>query len=284
MPLPPPCCDHTGLCRSRTGYGGTPRVSRPRSRASGGWSSTASSWRPRRKTPRGSCASGGATPPAATGLVSPTNIRKALPQGPQRGAGRHRPDRRERQAPALPTARLPPDLRHRRHRERHPPRTSPKSSAATRTSTPRWATTRSVPTTRSKPTEPSSPAAGPCDLRRSTGRPPPKRWDQYLRHFEKRKLSIGTCARAFGTPCIHEHACVRCSLLRPDPAQRTPLAEIRDNVIARIAEAQTEGRLGEVEGLQVSLAGAEEKPRPLDRGHGQHPALDLGIPTTGGNR
>jgi len=32
----------------------------------------------------------------------------------------------------------------------------------------------------------------------------------------------GICARAFGTPCIHEHACIRCSLLRPDPAQRTP--------------------------------------------------------------
>ncbi|MFJ7496866.1 site-specific integrase [Streptomyces sp. NPDC097727] len=43
-------------------------------------------------------------------------------------------------------------------------------------------------------------------------------WDAFLAHFEKRKVSIGTCARAFGSPCIHEHACVRCSLLRPDPA------------------------------------------------------------------
>lgn len=83
-----------------------------------------------------------------------------------------------------------------------------------------------------------------------------------------------------GTP----EACVRCSLLRPDPAQRGRLEEIRDNLIARIAEAEREGWLGEVEGLKVSLAGAEEKLRQLDRGHGQHAAVDLGIPTTRGDR
>ncbi|MER5320504.1 hypothetical protein [Streptosporangium roseum] len=57
------------------------------------------------------------------------------------------------------------------------------------------------------------------------------------------------------------------------------MEEIRDNLVARIAEAEREGRLGEVEGLQVSLAGAEEQLRRLDRGHGQHTAVDLGIPT-----
>ena len=36
---------------------------------------------------------------------------------------------------------------------------------------------------------------------------------------------------------------VRCSLLRPEPAPRARLAEIRDNLIARNAEAGTEGRL-----------------------------------------
>ncbi|MEV5510852.1 hypothetical protein [Streptomyces orinoci] len=77
--------------------------------------------------------------------------------------------------------------------------------------------------------------------------------------MEKRKVSIGTCARAFSSPCIHERACVRCSLLQPDPVQRGRLEEIRDNLIARIAEAEREGRLGEVEGLSVSLAGAEDK-------------------------
>ena len=84
-------------------------------------------------------------------------------------------------------------------------------------------------------------------------------WQEFLGHFERRKVSIGTCARAFGSPCIHEHACVRCSMLWPDPDQRPRLVDIRDNLLARITEAQKEGWLGEIEGLQVSLAGATEK-------------------------
>jgi integrase len=36
--------------------------------------------------------------------------------------------------------------------------------------------------------------------------PSDEEWDAFLAHFEKRKVSAGTCARAFGTPCIHEHA------------------------------------------------------------------------------
>lgn len=47
--------------------------------------------------------------------------------------------------------------------------------------------------------------------------PSEEEWEEFLGHFERRKVSIGTCGRAFGTPCIHEHACVRCSMLRPDP-------------------------------------------------------------------
>ena len=35
-------------------------------------------------------------------------------------------------------------------------------------------------------------------------------WDEFLGHFERRKVATGTCGRAFGTPCIHEHACLRC--------------------------------------------------------------------------
>ncbi|MEV5546478.1 hypothetical protein AB0L35_10115 [Streptomyces sp. NPDC052309] len=89
-------------------------------------------------------------------------------------------------------------------------------------------------------------------------------WEDFLGHFERRKLSVGTCARAYGTACIHEHACVRCSLLRPDPAQRGRLVEIRDNLIDRIAEAEQHGWLGEIEGLRVSLNGAESKINQMD--------------------
>jgi hypothetical protein len=35
--------------------------------------------------------------------------------------------------------------------------------------------------------------------------PTDEEWTEFLGHFERRKVSIGTCARAFSTPCIHEH-------------------------------------------------------------------------------
>lgn len=89
--------------------------------------------------------------------------------------------------------------------------------------------------------------------------PTDEEWQAFLGHFERRKLSIGTCGRSFGTPCIHEHACVRCPMLWPDPTQRDRLVEIRDNLVARIAEAHEQRWHGEVEGLEISLAGAEDK-------------------------
>lgn len=108
--------------------------------------------------------------------------------------------------------------------------------------------------------------------------PTDEEWQEFLGHFERRKVSIGTCGRGFGTPCIHEHACVRCPMLWPDPAQRDRLVEIRENLRARIAEAEREGWLGEIEGLQVSLTGAEDKLAQVDRrGTGGQPT-DLGIP------
>ncbi|MFJ4280132.1 tyrosine-type recombinase/integrase [Streptomyces massasporeus] len=110
--------------------------------------------------------------------------------------------------------------------------------------------------------------------------PTDEEWQEFLGHFERRKVSIGACGRAFGTPCVHEHACVRCPMLWPDPAQRDRLVEIRDNLLARIAEAEREGWLGEVEGLQVSLAGAEENLAQLDaQQRRQGPTVFLGFPT-----
>jgi hypothetical protein len=110
--------------------------------------------------------------------------------------------------------------------------------------------------------------------------PTDEEWDAFLAHFEKRKVSIGTCARAYGTPCVHEHACVRCALLRADPAQRARLVEIRDNLHARIAEAKRQGWLGEVEGLQVSLAGADDKLAQIDATLRRRTApIQLGMPT-----
>ena len=108
--------------------------------------------------------------------------------------------------------------------------------------------------------------------------PTDEEWQQFLGHFERRKVSIGTCARAFSTPCIHEHACVRCPMLWPDPAQRTRIADIAENLAARIGEAEREGWHGEIEGLQISLAGAQDKLAQLDT-RPAHTTVYLDIPT-----
>ncbi|MEI6624454.1 MAG: site-specific integrase, partial [Actinomycetes bacterium] len=109
--------------------------------------------------------------------------------------------------------------------------------------------------------------------------PTDQEWQEFLGHFERRKVAAGTCGRTFNTPCIHEHACVRCSMLWPDPEQRHRLQEIRDNLIDRIAEAEREGWLGEVDGLQISLVGANDKLSQLNRR--TNPTVDLGLPAIG---
>jgi len=103
-------------------------------------------------------------------------------------------------------------------------------------------------------------------------------WDEFLGHFERRKVALGTCGRSFGTACIHEHSCIRCPLLRPDPTQRARLVEIRDNLLARINEARHEGWAGEAEGLQVSLAGARQKLAQADQQAARNSSIDLGMP------
>ena len=105
--------------------------------------------------------------------------------------------------------------------------------------------------------------------------PTDQEWQEFLGHFELRKVATGICGRAFSTPCIHEHACLKCPMHWPDPAQRPRIAEIRANLVARIAEAGREGWLGEVEGLQFSLAGADDKLAQIDRR--SQPAAPVGI-------
>jgi hypothetical protein len=107
--------------------------------------------------------------------------------------------------------------------------------------------------------------------------PSDSEWQQFLGHFERRKVSAGLCGRAFATPCIHEHACIRCPMLWPDPAQRARIASIRDNLTARISEAEREGWLGEIEGLKISLTGADGKLAQIDRRTRTQP-VNLGMP------
>jgi hypothetical protein len=50
--------------------------------------------------------------------------------------------------------------------------------------------------------------------------PTDEEWEEFLGHFERRRVALGDCGRVYGTSCVHEHSCLRCSLLRADPAQR----------------------------------------------------------------
>jgi hypothetical protein len=109
--------------------------------------------------------------------------------------------------------------------------------------------------------------------------PTDEEWEEFLGHFERRRVALGDCSRAYGTSCIHEHSCIRCPLLRVDPAQRPRLEDIRVNLATRIAEAEREGWRGEAEGLKVSLAAADAKLTQLDVLAARHAgAIDLGIP------
>ncbi|MER5757352.1 site-specific integrase [Streptomyces sp. NPDC002088] len=109
--------------------------------------------------------------------------------------------------------------------------------------------------------------------------PTDEEWNEFLGHFERRKVALGDCGRAYGTICQHEHSCVRCPVLRVDPAQRHRLEEIRNTLTDRITEAEHEGWLGEAEGLRVSLAATESKLAQLDERQGQATSISLGIPT-----
>ncbi|MGI8448290.1 MAG: tyrosine-type recombinase/integrase [Streptosporangiaceae bacterium] len=89
--------------------------------------------------------------------------------------------------------------------------------------------------------------------------PTDEEWDEFLGHFQRRRLSLGDCGRAWGTTCIHEHACIRCPLLRVDPAQRPRLESIHQNLVTRLTEAEHEGWAGEAEGIKISLTAATAK-------------------------
>lgn len=116
--------------------------------------------------------------------------------------------------------------------------------------------------------------------------PTEQEWDEFLDHFEKRKVELGVCGRAYGTACQHEHACIRCPMLRPDPKQEARLIEITENLAARLSEAERQGWLGEIEGIKISLAGAEQKLDQMRRTpatQGAQP-VTLGLPVFADNR
>jgi hypothetical protein len=82
--------------------------------------------------------------------------------------------------------------------------------------------------------------------------------EQEWQDFQARKLELGECGQPYGTRCRREHACIGSPSLRVDPAARPRLVQIQ-NLRDRIVEARSNGWLGEVEGLQVSLNAAVQR-------------------------
>ncbi|MER6546790.1 tyrosine-type recombinase/integrase [Streptomyces sp. NPDC001250] len=102
-------------------------------------------------------------------------------------------------------------------------------------------------------------------------------WAEFEEHFDKRKVELGSCGRPYGTPCQHEHACIRCPMLNVNPKMLGRLNELEADLITRRARAQAEGWAGEIEGLDLTLQLLRAKRDDTYR-RAQRPTVDLGIP------
>jgi integrase len=112
--------------------------------------------------------------------------------------------------------------------------------------------------------------------------PTAEEWAEFEQHFAKRKVGLGTCMRPYGSDCQHEHACIRCPLLRPDPAQEPRLLAIIVNLNDRLREAQDRGWFGEIDGLRISLDAANQKLAQMRKIRAQSKTVQLPVPTTQG--
>jgi site-specific recombinase XerD len=107
-------------------------------------------------------------------------------------------------------------------------------------------------------------------------------WVEFGAHFDKRKVELGNCGRPYGTPCAHEHACIRCPMLHVNPAMLPRLDTIETDLLERRSRAEHEAWLGEIEGIDLTLShlrGKREQTRRLTQASGP---VELGMPTTRG--
>ncbi len=157
--------------------------------------------------------------------------------------------------------------------------TSPSSWRDTATSTSRWDTRPSIPKRSSTATGRSSPGAAPCGQPRNTARPPKRNGPSSSATSNAAGCRWAPAAALTAHPASTS-TCIRCPLLRPDPAQRPRLTEIHDNLLTRIEEAHREGWAGEAEGLKVSLAAARQKLAQMSEISARHrdTAVYLGMP------
>ncbi|MFE4915495.1 tyrosine-type recombinase/integrase [Streptomyces sp. NPDC056652] len=102
-------------------------------------------------------------------------------------------------------------------------------------------------------------------------------WAEFEEHFDRRKVESGACGSPYGTPCQHEHACLRCPMLNINPKMLSRLDEIETDLSDRRARAEQEGRLGEIEGIDLILAFLRQK-REESRRPARVAPVNLGMP------
>ncbi len=90
-------------------------------------------------------------------------------------------------------------------------------------------------------------------------------WTEFAQHFRRRKLALGDCYRPYGTDCPHEHACVRCPMLRMDVEQLPRLVQIEADTYRLLDEAKRKGWEGETAGLETTLVHIKEKQAQVER-------------------
>lgn len=90
-------------------------------------------------------------------------------------------------------------------------------------------------------------------------------WIEFRDHFQLRKVALGTCDRPYGTPCQHEHACVRCPMLRLDLQQIPRLLQIERNHHERLEEARKMQWAGEIAAIEEGLQHIDKKKQQADR-------------------
>jgi integrase len=104
-------------------------------------------------------------------------------------------------------------------------------------------------------------------------------WAQFETHFDKRKVELGNCGRPYGTPCAHEHACIRCPMLHINPAMLPRLDTIEADLLDRRTRAQNEGWHGEIEGIDLTLSHLRGKRDQTNRASRLGGPTHLGMPT-----
>lgn len=109
-------------------------------------------------------------------------------------------------------------------------------------------------------------------------------WAEFELHFDKRKVELGQCGRPYATACEHEHACIRCPMLRIDPKMIDRLDEIHTDLTVRRELAETRGWLGEIEGIDLTLRFLTDKRAEATRLAQSNPSTtvtSIGMPTIG---